>query len=190
MNGDSGRRLEVVVFGLPKPQGSKKAIPIYRGSKAKGNREFTGRAAVVEQNSELLTGWRDAVCAAAVKAISCKCGDPECTSVEPGFPWDFPIAGRFVFTMAKPAKPAYAWPAGNVGDLSKLTRSTEDALADAGVFVNDCRIVEYGRMAKVYPESDPESLGRPGARLILTAAGVPAALMAVEGNRAVAGRLF
>jgi Holliday junction resolvase RusA-like endonuclease len=44
-------------------------------------------------------------------------------------------------------------------------RSTEDALTDAGLIADDARIVEFERLAKVYPSEDPESLGVPGARI-------------------------
>lgn len=48
-------------------------------------------------------------------------------------------------------------------DLSKLARSTEDALSDAGIWADDARVVEYSRLAKVYPGEDPDALSSPGA---------------------------
>jgi crossover junction endodeoxyribonuclease RusA len=182
--------IEFVVFGKPKPQGSKKAVAIYRGSTAKGNRQWTGRSAVVEQRSELLTGWRDAVLTAATKAISCGCGAPDCLNVRQGFPWDFPVTVRMVFTMPKPARAPWPWPAGNVGDLDKLARSTGDALTDAGLWADDCRVVEYGRLAKVYPDADPESLDIPGARIRIAPAPLPRALIEVQDARGKQRGLF
>ena len=52
-------------------------------------------------------------------------------------------------------------------DLSKLARSTEDALTTAGLWRDDARVVEYTRLAKVYPGEDPESLSSPGVRIVV-----------------------
>jgi crossover junction endodeoxyribonuclease RusA len=52
-------------------------------------------------------------------------------------------------------------------DLSKLIRSTEDALTAAGVWRDDCLVVEYTRLAKVYVNEDPEALDRPGAFIVV-----------------------
>ena len=76
-----------------------------------------------------------------------------------------PVMVRMIFTMPKPAsapKRRRIWPMG-MPDLSKLARSTEDALSDAGIWRDDARVVEYGRLAKVYPGEDPEALDTPGA---------------------------
>ena len=54
-------------------------------------------------------------------------------------------------------------------DLSKLLRSTEDALTDAGLWADDARVVEYERLAKVYPGEDPEALPVPGVRIEIRA---------------------
>jgi Holliday junction resolvase RusA-like endonuclease len=49
-------------------------------------------------------------------------------------------------------------------DLSKLIRSTEDALTDAGVWTDDARVVAYHQPRKVYAGSaDPDALHTPGA---------------------------
>ena len=55
-----------------------------------------------------------------------------------------------------PTRPA------TIPDLSKLARSTEDALKDAGVIRDDSLIVEYRRLAKVYAGEDPDALSTPG----------------------------
>ena len=52
-------------------------------------------------------------------------------------------------------------------DLDKLARGVQDALKDAGVVRDDCLIVEYTRLAKVYASEDPESLDRPGVMIII-----------------------
>lgn len=183
--------LEIIVFGNPKPQGSKKGFAIRR--KVDGQWFYTGKVALVDEPTVAVGDWRDAVMAAGLKAIRCDCGDPTCTALRPGFPWDFPIEARMVFTMPRPKVPPFPWPAGNVGDVSKLTRSTEDALAlktGAGVFTNDCRIVGYSRLWKCYPDTDPESLGRPGARIILRPAAPPRPLIEIQEAMGRQGGLF
>ena len=47
--------------------------------------------------------------------------------------------------------------------MSKLARSTEDALTDAGLWRDDSRVVEYTRLAKVWANEDRDALGVPGA---------------------------
>jgi Holliday junction resolvase RusA-like endonuclease len=74
-----------------------------------------------------------------------------------------------VFTMPKPLsapKTRRTWPM-RTPDLSKLLRSTEDALTTAGIWRDDARVVEYGRAAKVFPGEDPEALEAPGVRIVL-----------------------
>lgn len=50
-------------------------------------------------------------------------------------------------------------------DIDKLLRSTLDALTEAGVFTDDARVVEFTRLAKVFPGEDPEALDAPGVRI-------------------------
>ena len=81
-----------------------------------------------------------------------------------GEPFDGPLRLRMVFTLQKPAsapKRTRTWPI-RYPDLSKLTRSTEDALTSSGLIADDARIVEYSRLAKVFPGEDPEALDSPG----------------------------
>jgi hypothetical protein len=69
-----------------------------------------------------------------------------------------------VFTVQKPKsapKTRRTWP-DKKPDLSKLVRSTEDAITDAGLWADDARVVEYARLAKVYPGEDPMALSSPG----------------------------
>ena len=74
-----------------------------------------------------------------------------------------------VFTLPKPSsapKRRRTWPM-RKPDLSKLARSTEDALVDAGLLADDARIVEYQRLAKVYPGEDVEALDAPGVLIVI-----------------------
>lgn len=131
--------IEVVVYGIAAPQGSKRGY--VRG----------GKVAMVESSAKVKP-WRDDVRAAAL-------------AVHDGPPLDGPLAALMVFTLRKPAsapKRRRTWP-DRTPDLSKLARSTEDALTTAGTWADDARVVEYVRLAKVFPGEDPDALDRPGA---------------------------
>ena len=126
-------------YGTPAPQGSKRHV---------------GRGVMVE-SSKAVKPWREAVKAAALDAMA---GAP---------PLDGALVARMVFTVRKPAsapKRRRTWP-DRTPDLSKLCRATEDALTEAGVWADDARVVEYERLAKVFPGEDPEALHLPGVRI-------------------------
>lgn len=148
-----GPVLQVVVRGTPAPQGSKRHV---------------GRGIMVE-SSKHVKPWRDAVRTDAVNAAEL---DFERVGM---FPLDCPLIVDMVFTALRPKShyrtgrnahllrdDAPARPMG-APDLSKLARSTEDALTDAGVWRDDSRVVEYGRLAKVYAGEDRDALDQPGA---------------------------
>jgi Holliday junction resolvase RusA-like endonuclease len=137
--------MRIIVYGNPAPQGSKKFVGVAKA---------TGRGILVE-SSKRVKPWRQDVKAAAIAARN------------GAAPLDGPLVVRMVFTLPKPAsapkrRRTYAM---RKPDLSKLVRSTEDALADAGVIADDARIVEYERVAKVFPGEDPESLEACGVRI-------------------------
>lgn len=121
--GGEGGALSIVlhVVGRPAPQGSKCSF---------------GRGRMVEQ-SKYVAPWREAVKYAALQAWQGKA------------PMDGPLTGAITFYIARPKKSKYAHPA-TAPDLSKLLRSTEDALKDAGVISDDSRIVQYTRLEKRY----------------------------------------
>lgn len=131
--------MQIIVYGSPGPQGSKRHV---------------GGGVMIE-SSKKVKPWRQDVTAAGL-------------AVRNGAsPLDGPLAVRMVFTLPKPAsapkrRRTYAM---RKPDLSKLARSTEDALTDAGVIADDARIVEYERLAKVFPGEDPEALEAPGVRI-------------------------
>lgn len=82
---------------------------------------------------------------------------------------DGPLWVSMVFTIKKPKsapRRKRTWPA-TKPDLSKLARSTEDALTDAGTWADDARVVEYLRLAKVYPSEDRDALDRPGCLITI-----------------------
>jgi Holliday junction resolvase RusA-like endonuclease len=137
--GAQSMTLHIVVYGMPGPQGSKRHV---------------GNGRMIE-SSKKVKPWRQDVKAAAL-------------AVRNGAaPIDGPVSVRMVFTLPKPSsapKRRRTW-AMRKPDLSKLARSTEDALTDAGLLADDARIIEFARLAKVFPKEDPEALEAPGVRI-------------------------
>lgn len=135
------------IYGSPAPQGSKRFVGLAKG---------TGRGILIE-SSKKLRPWRNDVKAEAERI---RAG---------GAPLDGPLVIRMVFTLPKPAsspRRRRTWPS-KKPDVSKLARSTEDALVDAGLIADDARIVEYERLAKVFPGEDVDALEAPGVRITI-----------------------
>lgn len=144
------------VFGMPAPQGSKKFVGTNKA----------GRGILVE-SSKKVKPWRQDVKAAALELI--QHAGRQFPDFGSQYPVDGPLLVSMVFTMPKPAsapKRRQTWP-DKKPDLSKLARSTEDALVDAGLILDDSRIVEYVRLAKVFPGEDPQSLRSPGVSITI-----------------------
>ena len=140
----SGLVIEIAVSGSPAPQGSKRHV---------------GGGRMVE-SSRHVKPWRDAVRADALLARQ-----EWARRHGAWLPLDEALAVEMVFTVPKPAaapKRRRTWPM-RLPDLSKLARSTEDALTDAGIWRDDARVVEYRRLAKVFPGEDVDALPSPGA---------------------------
>lgn len=131
----------LAVYGRPAPQGSKRHV---------------GKGVMVE-SSPHVKPWREAVRASAIDAMELAFDGPGTDRLYG------PVAVRMIFTLAVPASAKPGARPAVMPDVSKLVRATEDALVDAGVLADDKLIVEYDRVAKVYPNWDPESLDRPGA---------------------------
>ncbi len=112
-----------------------------------GSKRHVGHGVMVESSKKVLP-WREAVKAAA-----------------PSGPLlDGPIAVCLVFTVSRPKSARRAEHAPyRTPDLSKLARSTEDAVTDAGLWADDARVSQYVRLAKVWPGFDPDALHVPGA---------------------------
>jgi Holliday junction resolvase RusA-like endonuclease len=141
--------IEFAVHGLPAPQGSKRHV---------------GRGVMIE-SSKHVKPWRQDVKHAALAAI--------------GDSWellDGPLVASMVFAFARPKShyrtgrhahllrdSAPARPA-TVPDLSKILRSTEDALTGV-VWADDSRVVEYLRLGKFYAGAHPTLPSRPGVRI-------------------------
>ena len=136
--------MRIVVYGTPAPQGSKRPV----------RNQHTGKIATIE-NSPKLAPWRQDVKHAA-DAVLETLGRPQ--------PFQGAVIVRMVFTFMRPAsvrRSKRPWPS-VAPDILKLGRAVEDALTAAGVWRDDCLVVEYGRLAKVYAGEDSEALDRPG----------------------------
>jgi Holliday junction resolvase RusA-like endonuclease len=168
--------VEFIVYGRPAPQGSKQAFPIYKGKR--GAKVFTGKVAQVEM-SKYVKPWRAEVAKAA-------------RELGLAGPIQGPVSVDMVFTQVRP-KSHYRTGANShllrdsappvwciAPDLSKLVRSTEDALKGI-VWTDDKAVVEYGRLAKCYSDAeDPDVLDQPGA-VIRVRPFVPAAAGMLPG---------
>jgi len=141
--------MRIVVYGIPAPQGSKRPV----------RNKHTGKIHTIE-NSERLAPWRQDVKYAA-EAVLTEAGRPQ--------PFQGAVVMRMIFTFARPAsvkRSKRPWPS-VFPDLDKLARGVLDALKAAGVMKDDCLVVEFTRLAKVYAGEDPEALDRPGVVILI-----------------------
>lgn len=141
--------MKIVVYGHPAPQGSKRFMGVHGG---KG---------VMKESSAKVKPWREDVKAAAEAAIALR-------NLAPWEPMNEPVAMVVVFTLPAPQslpKRRASYPS-KLPDLSKLVRSTEDALTSAGIWKDDARVVDC-RSIKTYPVgtpgAHPDALHSPGA---------------------------
>lgn len=132
------RVIEFRVLGTPRPQGSKKPV----------GRTKTGRVILVESSGVLLKDWRAAVTFAANAAMAGRerIAGPVLVSV-----W-FSFARPKSHYGARGLRPSAPREHTQVPDLSKLARSLEDAMTDAGVWRDDSQVVRYGALEKHWGE--------------------------------------
>jgi len=136
--------IELRVYGMPAPQGSK----AFKG--------MAGGHAILVESSKKVKPWRQDVKQAVVDA-----GHPHISG---------PVVVDMIFTLPKPKsapKRRVTYPATRP-DLSKLVRSTEDALTDVGLWEDDSRVVRCFAY-KVYPGEHCYALESPGAVIIVKA---------------------
>lgn len=124
--------VRLTVRDNPEAPGGKAAIPIYRGSARKGTREFTGRVAVLDRNSDV-TRWRTSVFREARPG-----GRPVVSPVLSG-----PLVVRVMFSITRPVSVSVKRrPFPSVRpDIDNLVKPTHDALTDAGLWKDDALIV-------------------------------------------------
>lgn len=130
--------LEIIVYGLPATQGNHRV----------------SRAGAIYETTKNHKPWREAVKWAAREAFG--------NGVRPIIPG--PVMVQMTFTLPKPKsapKRRVTLP-DRKPDLSKLVRSTEDALTDVCAWEDDARVVSI-QAAKRYPDEGPNALPSPGA---------------------------
>jgi crossover junction endodeoxyribonuclease RusA len=168
--------IRIVVIGEPAPQGSKRFVGIAKG---------TGRGILIE-SSKKVKPWRQCVvtaCAAVIDVAESVGGKFE--------QLDGPLRCTMVFTLPKPQsapKTKRTYPH-RKPDLSKLARSTEDALVTSGIIADDARIVEYA-LAKRFPHEGMHSLSYPGAYIELEQIGYAVDLTNIDTPRATGREMW
>lgn len=132
------------VYGIPAPQGSKKARVSSKG-----------KPYVQEQSAKTLVPWRSAIVKAAIGAR----GDMRTMSQ--------PIKLSVTFYMPRPASitPKKRLYPSVAPDLDKMVRGVGDALKDAGVYGNDAQIVQIEAL-KLYATEDVRL--SPGAWIVVS----------------------
>lgn len=165
--GRDGRTvMKLRIYGVPAPQGSTRAFAVRKGG------VLTGAVAVTHGDKDKVRSWRRAI-ADEVRA-------------QMGTDWEASYAGQNSHPMAVAVTFIAARPAAHFGtgrnagvlkasaperpvgrpDVDKLARAVLDALTEAGVWKDDCQVVELtGR--KVYAGPGV----RPGAEIEITACG-------------------
>lgn len=126
------------VYGIPGPQGSKRFV----------GHAKNGRGIMIE-SSKKVRPWRAAVKQAAVESRKKISG---------------PVELFITFTLPRPKSVKRALP-DRKPDLSKLVRSTEDALTDAGIWEDDARVVTC--FASKHYVGDFKALDSPGASITI-----------------------
>jgi Holliday junction resolvase RusA-like endonuclease len=158
-------KLELFIPGIPVGAGSKRAFPIYRGSKAKGTREFTGRTIVTDTTGQKGKDWRSSIHYAAFEAMK-----------QNNLPlFNEPVILRVHFWMPRPKshyrhnlrypEPLLRDDAPSVHsiapDATKLVRALEDGFN--GVVWRDDSLVVEQHIYKDYTD-----IGRSGASVSVT----------------------
>ena len=133
--------LTIRVIGTPGPQGSKRFL----------GHAKSGRGILVE-SSKKVRPWREAVKYAALEVMAAE---------QRGGPIVGPVWVTMVFTLARPKSAKTGARPDKRPDLSKLVRSTEDALTEAGVWEDDARVISC-HARKVFPCDGPDSMSVPG----------------------------
>lgn len=140
-----GVLLRFAVNGAPRPQGSKRILPVGEPCPECDR----SRTVLVEHADGKLRAWRKAITAAARATWGGR----------PALDQPLVLGARFLFPRPsshlkkrgglRKGKPETKQSA---PDLSKLIRAVEDALTDAEVWTDDQRVVGYSTVAKDYTQ--------------------------------------
>lgn len=144
----------IVAYGIPGPQGSKS----FKGTRTS---KRTGKSTpILVESSKKVAPWREAVAEAAARTL-------DALTYVGQFPLAGPLEVDFEFSLPRPARMPKDRVVGGVAypiaypDVSKLARSTEDALTGS-VWKDDAQVVRYGVLEKRYA-GEAGALDRPGA---------------------------
>lgn len=151
-----GLVLDVLVRGIPAPQGSKKTMIHPK----------TGKPVTME-SSKKVKPWRDAVRSDVAKVWTAAALD-EPISLSVWFAFERPKSHFGTGRNAGRVKPSAPTEPSGRPDLDKLLRSTMDGLTDAGVWRDDSRVVAI-LAGKVY--CTPGAFEHPGAVIRVRTAG-------------------
>lgn len=160
--------IEIVVYGTPAPQGSKKFVGLAK----------SGRG-ILADDSKKTKPWREDVKLTALgtqHAENCNYErfryptERECNCTRENNRFKGPVCVEIYFTLVKPKsapKRTQTWP-DKKPDIDKLCRSTLDALVTAGTIEDDARVVSL-TAHKVFPGEHTWALHVPGARIRVSA---------------------
>lgn len=151
----------LAILGPPVAQGSKRFLGVTKA----------GKGIIVDSKQARLDAWRSDVIG-AVERYRDKNPDDL-------MPYQQAVLARMVFSFLRPktVSPRKRPYMTTSPDLEKLARGACDALKAAGAIADDCLIVEYTRLAKVYCREDPEALEVPGLYVVLHEVAPPEQLM-------------
>lgn len=135
--------IEFTVIGTPAPQGSKRFLGVHGG---KG---------IMVESSKAVKPWREAVKYAAIDATSSKEGYSTAWTIIG------PVLLDIKFTFQRPKSTKATALHGVKPDLSKLIRSTEDAITDARLWEDDSRVVTI--ITSKFYTGHPYAMPLPGA---------------------------
>jgi Holliday junction resolvase RusA-like endonuclease len=123
----------IVINDDPEAPGGKNGFAIYRGSTAKGTREFTGQVVITDKNPNV-ESWKTSVRLAA---------RPNGRAL---VNLDCALIVRYRFTLKRPISVSVTKrPFPTVRpDWDNLIKATQDALTEAGVWRDDSLIVDGG----------------------------------------------
>lgn len=141
----------LAILGPPVAQGSKRFLGVTKA----------GKGIIVDSKQARLDAWRSDVIG-AVERYRDKNPDDL-------MPYQQAVLAKMVFSFLRPktVSPRKRPYMTTSPDLEKLARGACDALKAAGAIADDCLIVEYTRLAKVYCREDPEALEVPGLYVVL-----------------------
>lgn len=137
VNAQPQEPIELEVYGIPGPQGSKRHV---------------GKGIMIE-SSDKVKPWREAIKWAYLARFATWTNRPKITG---------PVILEVTFCFIKPRTVKTRYPQAKP-DLSKLVRSTEDALTDIGAWEDDARVV--ATMSRKLWAGTPGALMGPGAHI-------------------------